>query len=1434
MKFKISKKIVSLFLAVMMVVTSVPAFALNASAAENSKYLFAYFTGDTVDGQKIRFATSSDGKNFRTLNNGNYTVTQKTGTQCARDPYLFYSEKENCYYLLATDYDYSHSNWGDKQSTMTVWKSNDLITWSNETHIDAKNIPGIKFDNNLWAPQALWDDAEQKYMVYYSTNVDGSKAVVYSYTSDLFDVTKYSVPQKIGDFAFSNIDADITKVGDEYVLFIKNEDGNSKKIYAAVSSTPNSFSNPVLLNSKNKSFEGPQLYKTSTGYTLAFDEYGNSGNVWLHEFTNEQFASFVANVKTNPSSIDISSNHSKTVNQSNDGFAARHGSIISISDEQYNALQNAQFNVNTPSEEGVTEFGVNSSNLIARYLVNDATTDTTGKNSALANNNSVSWDSAQGAAQFSMNNNSYLSLNTSMLSGTTANGFTVSLYAKPSSSNTTPDIYNMQGRFFEFTTAAYREIVYDTNRDNFTYLSEAHNGIVQVNDKNYDKHIAADPGSSNKYYNDWHLYTVSVSSSGITVYIDGVKSASTGYTSEVTYEGFINNLANCNLLIGATGWHDDNTYDGYMKDFRVYNKAITDDEATKLPTQYELDTAPDKQQYVLNNIGNTKSYTFNTKIANADDNYMKNIVYSGDWADSSWTSFNDYTTNSDNKHNFKVMGPSVAVGIYSGNNTDIRFPLISQTGKGNNQSGVTNYIGVDHLAYNDGTFNVGGANWERCNNWNDLTSNSSDTGHNFSSDPNGGIDRKENSGDQRYQLNQSKTWKNYMTYKGSGNKSTYYDLLTNPSFAYQADYTWSWTEWFKTKWDNKSNYTGTVGATNQKFYVINYAPLKAILESSAFKSNFQNVVDNKWMYDESSYAKYIVMYYNMITFDLTKCDYSTDSAVKSVATQIKNFVDNYKAAPELKKINVEFTFTNGTSKTKTITAGTSLAGLIPNNTTPKSNENGTHSVYTWSDNCSESTVPQKDVTYHETFKDVDCTYDEGTTVDGVTTKKCIVCGYTKTEIKLNYDAYNAAVTEAGDAIKNTAKYTEESRNNLQSVLDNNKSENAKSQPELDAMTTAIKTAYNTLLVLNKYTINLYTVIDDVVSDTPTETIERNYGEEFTFDSNLGDGYTVQKWVRSVNNDEKVGSSVTSLTGITYANANYYVYAVKAKDTKENNAVVSLKDRNNRVVDNMYVELTNGTANLKVSVDVKNKCVTVNGDTTLNAIDYTFYNIVGFRINGVEYKENKNISLNISGDLTIETLYDIANNYTITTDDSCYSNKSKAYWDEKVTVTAKNGSANTKWYVDGKVVAYGPTYTFRATRNISISCKNNDDAFKAVATVESLSYNNPIEKTITVVGSFNVPEDCTVVEKGVLMKTSSVNSPEAVGNIENYTGKDANARKFIAKNYVKDTNQYVINVYSSKSHTDLCVGAVAYVTYTDASGQPHTAYSSLVVFDQNKA
>lgn len=539
-------------------------------------------------------------KNFQRLNYGAAVIRQTTGTGCARDPYMFYSEKDSCYYLLATDGDYSHNNWRDPQSSMTIWKSKDLIKWTDETSIDYKDIPGNEnAGNNLWAPQALWDDAQRKYMVYYSScnpNNNNGKAVYYTYTSDLLDVSQYSTPKLINNFSFTNIDADITKVGDDYVMFIKNENDDSKKIYAAVSSTPNTFSNPVLLTTGNSNgYEGPQLFKTTTGYNLVLDQYGSSGNVWLYTFTSDQFASFVSTVKANPSSINISNRYSKTINQKNDGFAARHGSILSITDAQYEALQTAEFNsAADPSGEGVSDFATDSDYLIARYLVNDATTDTTNKNDALTNNK-VSWDNSQrdslGAASFTKGKpGSYLSLSTSMLNGATENGFTVSLYAKPSNNNSST-INNMGGRFFEFTTATCGQITnFDAMKDNFTYLSVSNTGIFQLNNKSYGKSISKDSGIS--YYNSWHLYTVSLSKDSISLYIDGKKQDTAQYNDTVTFESFVNNLANCNLLIGASGWPDD-TYDGYISDFRVYNKAITDEEASKLPMQYQIDVQPD-------------------------------------------------------------------------------------------------------------------------------------------------------------------------------------------------------------------------------------------------------------------------------------------------------------------------------------------------------------------------------------------------------------------------------------------------------------------------------------------------------------------------------------------------------------------------------------------------------------------------------------------------------------------------------------------------------------------------------------------------------------------------------------------------------------------------------------------------------------------------
>lgn len=1469
MKFKSSKKLVSLFLAIMMVVTSVPAFAINASAADTDvrdSYLFAYFTGDdnTADAvnQRVRFALSKDGVNFTSLNgnspiltndktSGTITWKNKTGmphTKGVRDPFIIKKPNEAGYYIVATDLRVGENGGSYNNSKLVVWDVNDLSKADKVSPwiIETSGMFGDTYYSNgkingdyvAWAPEVTYDYVNNMYMIYWSGPLYKSSTILCAYTRDFKTFYQDSLGENplngagvrpntlFSESGQNTIDADIVydSSNSKYYMVYKRE--SEKQLYFVKADSLDGFKGKTgtkFVDSRYSGLEGPELYKRADGkWTLIADRYTENGGAG----SAGKFAMYVAG------SIDEfmtgAEQGSKEVTTNINECSPRHGAVTTITSAEYTALNEAYGGA--PESQGA---------LVARYFTSsDITADTTGHGYTLSiPNGGVSYvnefNGVKNAVHFdaTVNNTSgsnpiYAKVRTadmmSKYNFNINNGMTITFKAYDELNDGTSG-YTGFFTLTETPDATPGSMTEDTT--NYSHYDTAYMFLLDGLCRGISSGTpGADNGStvyaSDTLGNQWVDYKIVISGQGYKVYRNGEEKAS--MTSANITDQWYNDLFNDGtLLLGTTLFSPDKNYKGYLADFRIYS-------TSNQVTVADLDAKP----YVIDNINNTKSYTFDTKIANADDNYMKNIVYSGNWEDSSWTSFNNYSDSKDNKHNFRVSGPSVAVGIYSGNGTgtDIRFPLISETGKGDNKTGVTNYIGIDHLAYNDGMFNVGGANWERCNGKNDLTSNN-DTSHNFSSDPNGGINRKENSADQRYQLQDSKTWKNYMTYNGSGNESTYYDVLTNPSFAYQADYTWSWMDWrFRTQWDSRSNYTGTVGATNQKFYVLNYKPLKELIESPAFKSNFQNVVDNEWMYDETALIEYYKMYRDILKFDLKSCDYSSDDAIIGVATTIKNLTEGYYPAPKKKQITVNFSFDNGNVTTKTIDAGSTLAGIVPSNTKIGSNNNGTHRVYTWSDNCSESTVPQKDTTYYETFENVDCSFGAPTTVDGVTTKTCTVCGYTKTEINLNKDAYNAAVQSANDEIANTAKNTAESIANLQTVLNaNSNPDSAQNQKQLDAMTSAILTAIEQLK-LNTYTVKLYYVIDGNQSEV-IETVTDEYGKYFTFNAPAGN-YSVEKWTRTIGaeKDEKVGATNTSLTGRIVNNANYYVYAKSVKPAQTGSAVVSLRDRLGRVVDNMYVPLTDGKATLTVTVNSANRSITVNG-TIMTAPNVTFYTFKGFEING---EPVTNRTYTITGDTAINAVYNFGTTFTITTV-NCKADHPSAYWDQKVTVTADNATDSTQWYVNDELVGYGKTYTFRANADVTVTCRNDTAVTVAPsAVVTRLSYNNPVEKTITAVAQLNVPEGYTVKEAGVLLKTSSVNNKDAIENIENYTGTEANARKFKANNFVKDTNQYVISVYSSKAYDHLYVGAVAYVTYTytDAHGNQHesTAYSNLVTYD----
>ena len=197
MKFKSSKKLVSLFLAIMMVVTSVPAFAINASAADTDardSYLFAYFTGDddTADAvnQRVRFALSKDGVNFTSLNgnspiltndktSGTITWKNKTGmphTKGVRDPFIIKKPNETGYYIVATDLRVGQNGGSYNNSKLVVWDVNDLSKADKVTPwvIETSGMFGDTYYSNgkinsdyvAWAPEVTYDYDTNMYMIY--------------------------------------------------------------------------------------------------------------------------------------------------------------------------------------------------------------------------------------------------------------------------------------------------------------------------------------------------------------------------------------------------------------------------------------------------------------------------------------------------------------------------------------------------------------------------------------------------------------------------------------------------------------------------------------------------------------------------------------------------------------------------------------------------------------------------------------------------------------------------------------------------------------------------------------------------------------------------------------------------------------------------------------------------------------------------------------------------------------------------------------------------------------------------------------------------------------------------------------------------------------------------------------------------------------------
>ena len=296
-------------------------------------YLFAYFIGNWPEAERIHYAVSSDGYHFTPLNNGNPILQSRSGTGCVRDPYIFKGH-DGAYYMIGTD---MRSEWGwDSNRNLISWRSEDLVNWTDETIIKIDGeYETTEGTLRAWAPQAIWNEERQEYMIYFALKSDytrGRTVMYYAYSPDLKTLSTEPAELFAPTDGCDAIDADIIYDNGIYYMFFKNE--SSGGIHLARSRKMDggySYVDSVLVSRPGLAVEGSSTYKLidGSGWLMIADAYGSGFFTMTYADTLGDFLDGNFTELKEGEDFEFSN------------FTPRHGSIIPITNEQYKALMKA-------------------------------------------------------------------------------------------------------------------------------------------------------------------------------------------------------------------------------------------------------------------------------------------------------------------------------------------------------------------------------------------------------------------------------------------------------------------------------------------------------------------------------------------------------------------------------------------------------------------------------------------------------------------------------------------------------------------------------------------------------------------------------------------------------------------------------------------------------------------------------------------------------------------------------------------------------------------------------------------------------------------------------------------------------------------------------------------------------------------------------------
>ncbi len=299
----------------------------NDESTQYAGYLFVYFTGGDKNGEAIRFAISDNDLNFAALNDNAPVIDSKdiSETGGVRDPHILRMEDGSGFYMVATDM--VAANGWDSNRGITLLMSTDLINWTSSVINIQKRFPGNDELLRAWAPQTIYDRDANKYMIYWSMkHGEGPDIIYYAYVnSDFTDFISEPKPLFIPENGKSCIDGDIIYKDGLYHLFYKTEGhGNGIKKATAEKLTAGIWlESPDYKNLTTKAVEGSGVFKLndSEKYILMYDVYKNKEYQFVESKDLDSFTLPDVNVVMD--------------------FHPRHGTIMSITSEEYDRLKKA-------------------------------------------------------------------------------------------------------------------------------------------------------------------------------------------------------------------------------------------------------------------------------------------------------------------------------------------------------------------------------------------------------------------------------------------------------------------------------------------------------------------------------------------------------------------------------------------------------------------------------------------------------------------------------------------------------------------------------------------------------------------------------------------------------------------------------------------------------------------------------------------------------------------------------------------------------------------------------------------------------------------------------------------------------------------------------------------------------------------------------------